>query len=102
MLLFWTRDKTVYGIYKLGHGHIAYFKLPPKVGASSSKEEIVRRIHVEGDHPHPENLGFDQFVAEMKKARVRKVWLTKKRGKPVDAVFLTLKELGDYLRATPS
>jgi hypothetical protein len=101
LLLFWMRDKTIYGIYKLGHGHIAYFKLPPDVGAKSSREEILQRIHIEGDHQHPENLGFDQFVAEMKKARVRKVWLTRKGGKALDAVFVTLKELRDFLRSAP-
>lgn len=99
ILLFWMRDKTIYGIYKLGHGHIAYFKLPSEVSAGHSKQELLRQIHIEGDHPHPENLGFDQLVAKMKTSRVRKIWLTRKIGRPLDAVFLTLKELMDFLRS---
>ena len=99
MLLFWMRDRNVYGIYKLGHGHIAYFKLPHETEKQISRQELLRRIHVEGDHPHPENLNFDQFVTRLKMTRLRKVWLIKKRGKPIDAVFLTLKELKDFLRS---
>jgi len=101
LLLFWMRDKSIYGIYKLGHGHIAYFKVPPEIAAQSSRHELLQRIHVEGDHAHPENLGFDQFAAGVKKTRVRKIWLTRRKGKPLDSVFLTLKELRDFLRSIP-
>ena len=100
LLLFWMRDKTVYGIYKLAHGHVAYFKVPPQIASKSSREELLKHIHVEGDHPHPENLTFDQLVTGMKGSRVRKVWLTSRKGTHLDAVFLTLKELRDFLRST--
>jgi len=100
LLLFWMRDKTVYGIYKLAHGHVAYFKVQPEIANKSSREELLKHIHVEGDHPHPENLSFDQLVAGMKGSRVRKAWLTSRKGRHLDAVFLTIKELRDFLRST--
>jgi len=96
LVLFWM-DKSIYGIYKLDHGHVAYFKLPPEIAANRSRQEILGLIHVEGDHPHPEDLGFDQFVAGIRGARVRKIWLTKMRGKTLDAVFLSTKELRHFL-----
>jgi hypothetical protein len=97
LVLFWMRDKSIYGICKLDHGHVAYFKLPPEIAANRSRHEILGLIHVEGDHPHPEDLGFDQFVAGIRGARVRKIWLTKMRGKTLDAVFLSTKELRHFL-----
>ena len=97
LVLFWMRDKSIYGIYKLDHSHVAYFKLPPEIAANRSRQEILGLIHVEGDHPHPEDLGFDQFVAGIKVARVRKIWLTRMRGKSLDTVFLSTKELRHFL-----
>lgn len=98
LVLFWMRDKSVYGIYKLGHGNIAYFKLHHEAVVGISRDEILQRIHVEGDHPHPETLGFDQFVEGMKTSKVRRVWVIRKKEEPLDAVFLTMKELRDFLR----
>ena len=98
LILFWMRDKSVYGVYKLGHGHIAYFKLPQEVAAKSSKQELLHHIHVEGNHPHPESLSIDEFIAGIKRTKLRKIWLTRKGGKAFEAAFLTLKELKDFLQ----
>jgi hypothetical protein len=97
LLLFYMRDKSICGIYKLGHGHVAYFRLSPDAAANRSRHELLKLIHVEGDHPHPESLSFDQFVAGLRGGRVRKIWLAKSRGKPVDLVFLSMKELEHYM-----
>jgi hypothetical protein len=100
LILFWMHDRSVYGIYKLGHGHIAYLKLPHAIAAKGSKQELLHHIHVEGSHHHPESLSIDEFVAGIKRTRVRKIWLTSKGDKNFDVAFLTLKELKDFLRST--
>ena len=102
LLLFYMRDKSICGIYKLGHGHVAYFRLSPDAAANRSRHELLKLIHVEGSHPHPESLSFDQFVAGLSGGRVRKIWLAKSRGKPVDLVFLSMKELEHYMHLHPA
>jgi len=98
VILVELKDGTIFGIQKAAESEPVYFRTRTAARTSKARRALLDAVSVYQTQAHIDCITLETLLDGLRGMRTRHVWLEKRSEPSREMAFLSLKELGSYLR----